>query len=182
MQDRNSKNDVPTKLLWIDLEMTGLDPTVHTIVEFAAIVTDFGLQEIDCLHGIIHQPESILSASNEFSLSAHTASGLYDLVRSSELSLVQADDRLANLVANYFPGEPAILAGNSIHADRKFIDVHLPHLASLLHYRMLDVSSFKIWWRGRGGEEFAKTESHRALDDIRESMSELQYYTHQGVK
>jgi oligoribonuclease len=166
----------PTRLLWIDLEMTGLDTDIHRIVEVACIVTDFSFNEIETFNAVVHQDEDVLSASNEFSMTAHRKSGLYEQVCKSVTSEKDAENALIDIVARYFSDGGAILAGNSIGADRKFIDAHWPVLSSKLHYRMLDVSSFKVWWLGTGHEPYVKKESHRALDDIRESIEELKYY------
>ena len=177
MADVANKNQTPTRLLWIDLEMTGLDPELHRIVEVAAIVTDFSLSEIDQCTAIIHQPDSVLAASNDFCIRAHENSGLYASVRKSTLDEHDVEAELCQLIERNFPGERAILAGNSIHVDRRFIDAQWPRLAALLHYRMLDVSSLKIWRMGTGQAIYTKKETHRALDDIRESIAELHMYT-----
>lgn len=168
---------VPTRLVWIDLEMTGLDTDIHRIVEVAMVITDFELKEYVRYEAVVHQPEAVLAASNEFSADMHTKNGLYERVRVSKVSEEQAQREIVTLLGEHIPqGEAVCLAGNSIRADRLFIDSQWPLLSDMLHYRMLDVSSFKLWWLGTGREPFVKGESHRALDDIVESIAELAFY------
>lgn len=171
---KNSK--LPTRLVWLDMEMTGLDPAQHKIVEVAVIVTDFDFKEFVTYEAVVYQPENILENSNEFSLFAHEKSGLYDAVRKSDKSEAQAEEDIVALIKTYVPEGGVFLAGNSIKSDRSFIDAHWKKMSELLHYRMLDVSSFKLWWLGTGHDEYKKGESHRALDDIRESIAELRFY------
>lgn len=169
---------VPTRLVWIDLEMTGLDTDIHRIVEVAMIITDFEFTEYARYEAVVYQPESVLASSNEFSADMHTKNGLYDRVRDSKISEEQAQHEIIALFREHLPaGEAVCLAGNSIRADRLFIDSQWSLLSDMLHYRMLDVSSFKLWWLGTGREPFVKGESHRALDDIVESIAELAFYT-----
>jgi oligoribonuclease len=166
----------PTRLVWIDLEMTGLDTSIHKIIEAAVIITDFEFTELASYEAVIHQPESVISLSSEFSMEQHTKSGLYASVKSSTISDKEADSAVSELIKKFVPEGQVYLAGNSIRADRAFIDTYWPKVSGLLHYRMLDVSSFKLWWLGNGKEPFVKGESHRAQDDIRESIAELKYY------
>ena len=168
---------MPTKLLWLDLEMTGLDTSKHAIVEVAAIVTDWDFNELATYEAVITQPEAVLEASNEFALQQHADSGLYEQVRTSGKVETEVINELVGIIKEQFKDEPAVLAGNSIHADRAFIRAQWADVESLLHYRMLDVSSWKLVCLGKlGVPEFVKKETHRALDDIRESIAELQYY------
>jgi len=171
------KHAIPTKLLWLDLEMTGLDTSQHAIVEVAAIVTDWDFNELATYEAVIAQPEAVLAASNEFALQQHTDSGLYEQVRTSGRPEMEVVNDLVKIIQEQFGGQPAVLAGNSIHADRAFIRAQWTEVEGLLHYRMLDVSSWKLVCLGKlGVPEFVKKETHRALDDIRESIGELQYY------
>jgi len=174
--ERLKNNTLPTRLVWIDLEMTGLLTDVHRIVEVAVIITDFNFKEIAQYEAVIHQPEEVLKASNEFSLFAHEKSGLYPMVRKSSVLEKEAESRVLSLIEEHVPKGSVFLAGNSIKSDRMFLDAHWSVLAGALHYRMLDVTSFKLWWLGSGHPEYKKGESHRALDDIRESIAELQFY------
>lgn len=167
----------PTRLVWIDLEMTGLDTDIHRIIEAAVIVTDFDFNEIDTYHAVINQPEEVLARSNEFVLETFGNNGLFAAVRASDKTERTVEAEVCELISRSVPDGGAYLAGNSIRADRTFIDLQWPKLAGLLHYRMLDVSSFKLWWLGKGKEPYKKSDTHRALDDIRESIAELKYYT-----
>jgi oligoribonuclease len=161
-------------LLWIDMEMTGLDVTREVIIEVAAIVTDVELNELDTYETVVQQPQSYLDAMDEWNTKHHGQSGLTAKVPSGrEPGLVEND--LIGLIDKHFTEKP-ILAGNSIAQDRLFIDRHMPRLAARLHYRMLDVTSWKIMMNARFGLEFDKKKSHRALDDIRESLGELKFY------
>jgi oligoribonuclease len=163
------------RLLWMDLEMTGLDATRERILEVAAIITDMELQPLSDYHSVVYQGSELLSAMDEWNRTTHTASGLLNLVPQGK-SQNQVDQELAEWVSGYFNKERAVLAGNSIHQDRKFIDLYLPKLASALHYRMLDVSAFKILFRERFKLSFEKGNSHRALEDVQASIDELRYY------
>lgn len=170
------KQRKPTKLLWVDLEMTGLDPTRHVILEVAAIVTDFNFQELERFEAVIHHADAILNAADEWPKSQHAASGLTDRSRRQGQPEQEVAGRLAGLIQRQFGDEPAILAGNSIHSDRKFIRAWWPQVESLLHYRMLDVSSLKVYMQGHYGLEYQKADIHRAADDIQASIAEWQYY------
>lgn len=171
----------PTKFLWLDLEMTGLNSQKNRIVEVAAIVTDHNLKELATYHSLIAHDETSLKAQLEADpfWSAHPAAAKKIIQDSRQgNSEAQVEQELITLVKKYFmPGEAVYLAGNSIRVDRLFIDQWLPKFAILLHYRMLDVTAFKLWWVSQGGQEFVKKENHRALEDIRESIAELQFYT-----
>jgi oligoribonuclease len=156
--------------------MTGLDTSIHRIVEVAVIITDFAFNELASYEAVIYQPEAVIAISNDFSLRAHTESGLYDQVRQSSITDKEASHVIRSLIDAHVPLDAVFLAGNSIRSDRAFIDAYWPEVAEVLHYRMLDVSSFKLWWLGTGHEPFKKGETHRALEDIRESIEELRYY------
>lgn len=173
------KNITPSKLLWIDLEMTGLEPTRDRIVEVAAIVTDWDFKELDRLEtGVGQDAQEItrLFAANAWA-SARPAE-TQELIDLSAKSPSEADveKQLLALVEKYSPDEVMLLAGNSIHADRGFIKQWWPNLDKKLHYRMLDVSAWKVVMQGKYGVGYTKKEAHRALDDIRESIEELQFY------
>jgi oligoribonuclease len=173
-------SDVPTKLLWIDLEMTGLDPTRDRNLEVAVVVTDFDFTELGTYEAVIRQDPAELDALLKAS-AWHQAQPAYTqaMIDQNESGKPEADveRELCELTERLFQGEPAILAGNSIHQDRGFIKSWLPRFDRLLHYRMLDVTSFKIVYQAKYGIDFQKPiESHRAVDDIRESIDELRYY------
>lgn len=169
------KHKKSTRLLWVDLEMTGLNPETDRILELAAIVTDFNFNELDKYEAVIFQPPQVLAGMNEWARSTHTASGLLDRIKVAP-NEQQIINQFVDFIKRNFGNEPAILAGNSIHQDRRFIRKWWPQVDALLHYRMVDVSSYKIIMQNKYNKEFAKQETHRALDDIEESIAELKFY------
>jgi oligoribonuclease len=176
------KNLVPTKLLWVDLEMTGLDPETHVIIEIAAEVTDFNFKTLANYEAVISQSDSALDTMNDWAKQQHAASGLTDRIRAEGRPEQDVIHELVGFIKAQFGDEPAILAGNSIHNDRKFIQKWWPEVEALLHYRMLDVSSFKVLMQGKYGVVFEKSNTHRAFDDIQASIAELQFYIEQFPK
>lgn len=169
----------PTRLLWVDLEMTGLVPNKDVLLEVAAIVTDFDFTVLETYEQRITQDRSTVEARMDANpwwkeYKGNRKQFLKNLGSGKPLADVEAD--LADLVARHFPNERAILAGNSIYNDRMFIKHWLPELEGTLHYRMLDVSSFKILMQGKYAHEFKKQGLHRALDDIQASIAELKQY------
>lgn len=170
------KNAVPTKLLWVDLEMTGLDATKDVILEIAAEVTDFNFKTLASYEALIKQPESKLTSMNEWAAAQHAASGLTDRIRKEGRPEDEVKHELVGFITAQFGDEPAVLAGNSIHNDRIFIKQWWPEVDALLHYRMLDVSAFKILMQGKYGVMYDKKDVHRAFDDIQASIAELQHY------
>lgn len=170
------KNSPATKLLWVDLEMTGLDTQNDVILEVAAEVTDFDFNLLGSYAAVISQPEEKLLSMNEWCTNQHAASGLLDRIREAGRPEQEVVSELADFIAHHFGEEPAILAGNSIHNDRQFIKVWWPQIDQQLHYRMLDVSSFKILMQSMHNIHFEKDDAHRAYDDIRASIAELQFY------
>ena len=172
-------NSIPAKLLWVDLEMTGLDPNKDLILEIALEVTDFNFKTLASYEAIISQPKSkvieLMSANTWWqSYPENRDNFLEKLTYGKDLKEVEKD--LINLVNEQFQDGPVILAGNSIYNDRKFITKYWPELDIKLHYRMLDVSSFKILMQSKYSVMFEKKEVHRAFDDIQASIAELQYY------
>ena len=167
---------IPTKLLWMDLEMTGLDTSKHVIVEVAAEITDFNFKTLASYEAVIAQPEERLAAIDAWSKEQHTISGLMDRINTEGRAEKEVVHELVGFVKAQFGNEPAILAGNSIHNDRSFIKAWWPEVDQLLHYRMLDVSSFKVLMQAKYGVVFEKNKAHRAFDDIQASIAELQYY------
>ena len=168
------KHDNSTRLLWIDLEMTGLDVKKDRIIEVATIVTDFDFKEIATYESIIYQDKAIINDMNEWAKEHHLASGLTNKIHDAPTEN-QVKRELIKFVKKHFK-EPVILAGNSVHNDMKFIAEWWPELKPLLHYRMLDVSAFKIIMQNKYKIIYTKKESHSALDDIRESIAELKFY------
>lgn len=170
------KKIIPTKLLWIDLEMTGLDSKKDVILEVAVEVTDFDFKTLASYEAIIKHPESVLENMNEWSLKQHAESGLTAKIRTIGRDESEVIHELVGFIKAQFGSEPAIIAGNSIHNDRLFITKWWPSVDALLHYRMLDVSSFKILMEAKHSIYYTKKDVHRAFDDIQASIAELQYY------
>lgn len=165
------------KLLWLDMEMSGLDVETEVIIEVAAIVTDLNFRELDFYEAVVKQPQRYIDNMDDWNREHHTASGLIAKIPlGTEPETVEA--RLYDMVKKHFPDprNRAVLAGNSIHQDKLFIDKYFKRLSELLHYRMLDVTSWKIIMREKFGFEYRKQNQHRALEDVRESIQELRAY------
>jgi oligoribonuclease len=169
-------------LVWLDMEMTGLDPERERIIEVATIITDGQLVEVATgPELVIRQPDEILAAMDDWNKSHHGASGLIDRVKASTILDGDAEARtIAFINQHVSTKERPVLAGNSIHQDRRFIRRYMPALEKRLHYRMVDVSTIKElarrWYPQVVAKQPPKNETHRALDDIRESIEELRYY------
>jgi oligoribonuclease len=167
-------------LVWIDLEMTGLDPDRDTILEIAALITNSELDPV--AEGpvlAIHQPAQVLEAMDEWNREHHAASGLTQRVLSSRLSMTEAERRLLDFVKGYCPARTSPLCGNSVWQDRRFLARHMPAFEGYLHYRNIDVSTVKELvrrWYPNGPKAPEKKHSHLAVDDIRESIDELRFY------
>jgi len=170
------KHAPSTKLLWVDLEMTGLDVNEHVIIEVAAEVTDWTFQTIASYEAVVHQPDDVLARANPWARDQHAQSGLTERVRTEGKPEKQVIAEFGDFIREQFGDEPAVLAGNSIHNDRLFIKQWWPEVDALLHYRMLDVSSWKLVLQGKYGVAFDKNNTHRAFDDIQASIAELQFY------
>ncbi|MEI6053891.1 MAG: oligoribonuclease [Candidatus Saccharibacteria bacterium] len=171
----------PKRILWLDLEMTGLSATDDLILEVAAIVTDWDFNEVATYQGIIKNNESDLKKrleanSSFWDLNIESRDGLLGQNEDGKPLLIIEKEILKFIRLNFKDGEPVLLAGNSIHIDRRFIYEQWPKFDSKLHYRMLDVSAWKVVFDGKFGKKFAKPDAHRALDDIRGSIMELKYY------
>lgn len=164
-----------TKMFWLDMEMTGLDVEKEVPIEIAVIICDVELKELETYHAIIKQPKEYLDQMDDWNREHHGASGLTAAVPYGK-SPAEVERELTQLIDRHFQGEPAVLCGNSIGQDRLFINRYFPALAKKLHYRMLDVTSWKVVYQSMLGIRFEKKNSHRAIDDIRESISELQHY------
>lgn len=162
-------------ILWVDLEMTGLDPETCVIIEIAAIITDLEFTPLAEYEAIVYQPPEQLAGMDDWNVNTHTQSGLLAKIPSGK-PLSQVEQELGELLDSIFAGEPAVLAGNSIHQDRKFIDRYMKTFASKLSYRMLDVSAFKLVFKNLYDVNFAKENNHRALEDIQASINELRHY------
>lgn len=170
------------RLVWIDLEMTGLDVRRHVIVEIAVLVTDAALTPLDDgLDLVVHQPESALAEMDDFVRAMHTRSDLLTEIASSTLSLDAAGAHALEYVRSHVATErSAPVCGNSIGVDRRFLDAQLPDLDGALHYRSIDVSTLKElcrrWAPAVYRKRPAKLETHRALADVRDSIAELAFY------
>ena len=167
------------KLLWIDLEMTGLDPVKDRIVEVAAIATDWEFKEIARYEAVVKVGPALMKKRMVGEFWEKYANVRDTLMAQNDdgTSGRTVENQLLEFVDEHFaPDERVLLAGNSIHQDRKFIENEWPRLNAKLHYRMLDVSAWKIVFEGRYKKKFAKPESHRALEDIQGSIQELKYY------
>lgn len=179
--DKIKRNQKTNRILWLDLEMTGLSPDDDLILEIAAIVTDWNFNEIANYQGVIKNSSFLLNKrlkKNSVFWDANPESKDGLLKQNSHgKPLKSIEDELVKFVDEYFKkGVPVILAGNSIHMDRRFIINKWPKFDALLHYRMLDVSAWKVVFEGKFKQKFTKPDTHRALDDIRGSILELQYY------
>jgi oligoribonuclease len=172
-------------LVWLDMEMTGLDPERERIIEIATILTDGQLVEIAVgPELVIHQADDVLAAMDDWNTKHHGASGLTERVRASEISDTDAEAQtIAFINTHISTRERPVLAGNSIHQDRRFIRRYMPALEKRLHYRMVDVSTVKElarrWYPQAIAKQPQKKDTHRALDDIRESIDELRFYRSQ---
>lgn len=164
------------KLLWLDLEMTGLDETQDKILEVAAVVSDYQMKILSTYESVVFQTPDVLAQMNDWCKKTHKESGLTAKVPDGK-PIEQVEKDLIDLINAHFQDkERVVIAGNSIHNDRRFIDRYLTKFASRLHYRMIDVSSYKEIFREKYGKKFEKKNSHRAIEDIYESIRELNYY------
>lgn len=178
---------IPSKdnLVWIDLEMTGLDPARDVIIEAAVLITDSELNIIaDGPDIAIHRSEDQLRVMNAWNRRTHHGSGLIKRVRASDVTIAQAEEQVLEFVQAWTVEGQAPLCGNSVHQDRRFLYGEMPRLIDWLNYRIVDVSTVKElaarWYPNL--EPFVKQERHRALDDIRESIDELRWYRQQIFK
>ncbi|SRR6266496_3829422 len=177
---KDLKRVTPERILWVDLEMTGLNPAKDRILEVAAIVTDWDFTELGRFEsGVGHDPAALqllVDANEWYSEHPDNTEPLLKLsAQSQPEEFVQA--KFEEFINKHFaPDEPVLLAGNSIHMDRQFIRQWWPQVEQRLHYRMLDVSAWKVVMIGKYGVEYEKLERHRALDDIQESIDELKFY------
>ncbi|MDO8364799.1 MAG: oligoribonuclease [Actinomycetota bacterium] len=169
-------------LVWMDLEMTGLEPARHVIVEIATIITDDELNIVaEGPDLVVHQSEELLALMDPVVVEMHTKSGLLASIRASTLSLEDAGRQTLEFIRQHVPEARKVpLCGNSIGMDRRFLAAYLPDIENHLHYRSVDVSSVKElvrrWYPGLLNGRSQKAGSHRALDDIRESVAELRFY------
>ncbi len=168
-------------LVWMDLEMSGLDPERERILEIAVIITDGQLEEVaEGPELILHQPDALLAAMDAWNTRQHYGSGLVDKVRASTVTDQAAEAEIVTFLQQFCGPRLAPLAGNSVHQDRRFLKRYMPNLEGYLHYRNVDVSTVKElvrrWYPNVYKQKPHKACAHRALDDIRESIEELKYY------
>ncbi|AUG99273.1 oligoribonuclease [Pectobacteriaceae bacterium CE70] len=168
------------RLIWIDLEMTGLDPERDHIIEIATLVTDANLNVL--AEGptlAVHQPDSQLALMDDWNVRTHTGSGLVERVKASQFSERAAELETLKFLQQWVPAGKSPICGNSVGQDRRFLFRYMPELEAYFHYRYLDVSTLKelaIRWKPEILTGFTKRNTHQALDDIRESVAELAYY------
>lgn len=173
-------NERAQRLIWIDLEMTGLDPERDRIIEVATIITDADLNTV--VEGpvlAVHQPDAVMEQMDEWNTTTHGNSGLTQRVRESTLTERDAELETLAFLKEYVDARQSPICGNSICQDRRFLARYMPELEEYFHYRNLDVSTLKELarrWKPEALEGFTKKGAHLALDDIRESIAELQHY------
>jgi oligoribonuclease len=173
--------DKEANLVWIDLEMTGLCPEQNRVLEIASLVTDAQLNIVaEGPSLVIHYPLNCLQNMNEWVRTTHTKSGLLASVSASTISLAQAEQTTLDFLVQHCAAGKSPLCGNSIWQDRSFLRLHMPRIHDFLNYRMIDVSSFKEiikrWYPDNPQAIYTKKDSHRAHDDIIESIEELKHY------
>lgn len=176
----NIINPKSNNLIWLDLEMTGLDPERDRIIEIATVVTDPQLNIV--AQGpvfAIHQPEPILALMDDWNVKQHNKSGLVERVRASHVSEEEAQAETIEFLMHYVPAGKSPMCGNTIHQDRRFLVKWMPKLEQYFHYRNLDVSTIKILamnWAPQLPKQIKKESRHLALDDIVDSINELKFY------
>jgi oligoribonuclease len=172
-QDQNN-------LVWLDLEMTGLDPNADRIIEVALVVTDSQLETVaEAPVLVIRQPDAVLEAMDAWNKATHSRSGLIDKVKASSLGEADVEARMIDFLREHVPENVSPMCGNSICQDRRFLARWMPRLEAYFHYRNLDVSTLKELckrWKPEVAKGVIKSSKHEALADIRESIEELKYY------
>ena len=186
MSSKSAKNQAPApipnefRLVWLDMEMTGLNPEVERIIEVAVVVTEPDLTIV--AEGpvlVIHQSDDILNAMDKWNKGTHGKSGLIEKVKASTLTEAQAEDELISFLKQHVPAGKSPLCGNTVSQDRRFMYKYMPKFEQFFHYRTIDVSTLKELarrWRPELLKDFEKRSKHEALADIHESIDELKYY------
>lgn len=167
------------KWVWVDLEMTGLNPEESVIIEIAVIVTDAQFQEEGQYEAVIWQPKEDLDRMIPFVQQMHTANGLIEKVKKSDVKLQEAEDAVLSLLKEHVAEGKGILVGNSVWQDRRFLTKYMPRVEAYLHYRQIDVSSIKVLanaWHPVDGTAPKNNSNHTALSDIKASIEELKFY------
>jgi oligoribonuclease len=170
----------PNNLVWVDMEMSGLDPDRDRGLEIAMVVTDSQLNVVaEAPVLVLHQDDSVLDAMDSWNRSTHAKTGLVDRVKASTVDEAEAEQRMLAFLAQHTPSGASPMCGNSVHQDRRFMARHLPRLEAWFHYRNLDVSTLKELvkrWRPALAAGIPKEGKHEALADVLESVEELKYY------
>ncbi|TAL84163.1 MAG: oligoribonuclease [Candidimonas sp.] len=174
------------RLVWLDMEMTGLDPEKERIIEVAIVVTEPDLTLVaQAPVLVIHQNDALLDAMDKWNQSTHGKSGLIAKVKASTLTEAEAEDQLLAFLAQHVPSGKSPLCGNTISQDRRFMVKYMPRLEAYFHYRNLDVSTLKelsLRWKPEVYKSFVKKSRHEALADIYESIDELKHYREHFIK
>jgi len=176
----------PDNLLWLDMEMSGLNPDTERVLEVAIVITDSQLNTVaEPPVFVVHQSNAVLDAMDSWNKSTHAKSGLIDRVKASTLNEAEVERRMIEFLAQYVPSGISPMCGNTVHQDRRFLARYMPALEAFFHYRNLDVSTLKELmkrWRPDLAAGFAKHGKHEALADIYESIDELKYYRQHFLK
>jgi oligoribonuclease len=176
----------PNHLVWIDMEMSGLNPDSDRILEVALVVTDAQLNTV--VEGpvlVVHQPDALLAVMDDWNKSTHAKSGLIEKVKAATLSEADVEQRVLEFLAGHVPPKTSPMCGNSVHQDRRFLARHMPALEAYFLYRNLDVSTLKELakrWKPEIMAGLVKHGKHEALADIYESIAELKYYREHFLK
>jgi oligoribonuclease len=176
----------PNNLIWVDMEMSGLNPDTDRVLEVAIVVTDTNLNTVvETPVLVVHQGDAVLDAMDTWNKSTHGKSGLIERVRNSLLSEADTENRMVEFLQQFVPPGVSPMCGNSVHQDRRFMARHLPRLEAYFHYRNLDVSTLKELmkrWKPELAAGMTKHGRHEALADIYESIDELKYYREHFLK
>ena len=174
------------RLVWVDMEMTGLDPEKERIIELAAVITEPDLTVVaESPVLVVHQSDEVLNAMDKWNQSTHGKSGLIDKVKASTLDELQAEQQMIEFLRQYVPAGKSPLCGNTVSQDRRFMFRYMPALERFFHYRTIDVSTLKELarrWRPGLLKGFEKKSKHEALADIYESIDEMRYYREHFIR
>jgi oligoribonuclease len=176
----------PNNLIWIDMEMSGLDPDRDKVLELAIVITDSALNTVaEAPVLVVHQPDAVLGAMDDWNRSTHAKSGLVERVKAATLTEADAAEQMVAFLSQHVPPRTSPMCGNSVHQDRRFMARHLPALEAYFLYRNLDVSTLKELakrWKPAIMAGLTKHGKHEALADIYESIEELKYYREHFLK